>query len=281
MTTPYMLGILLALASAASWGAGDFSGGVAARSRDQYQVVFLMTIPGIVMLALIAYAIGEPLPKVPDALWATSAGLCGAFGIAFLYRGLSLGNAAVVAPVAAVVGAGLPVAYGSLLIGLPGIWKMLGFLTAIAGIWCVSRPMDGTSHLSSKGFSHALVAGSSFGAYFVLVGQVEQGLIFAPLVYAKAASLFVAVFVVFLRRDRLPALTASPLAIVAGVFDAGGNAFYMLARQHVRLDVAAVLASMYPAVTVLLASLVTREKVGGFQWLGVVLCLAAIAMISA
>ncbi len=281
MTTPHMLGILFALASAVSWGTGDFSGGFATKSHNQFQVLFLMTIPGIIVLTLIAYAVGEPFSQGSDALWAVSAGLLGAFGIASLYRGLSMGNAAVVAPTAAVIGAGLPVAFSTLFIGLPGIWKTLGFLTAIAGIWCVSRPVDGKPHLSSKGFIHALIAGACFGGYFILIAQVEQGMIFAPLVYAKIASLLVAVLVIFFKREKLPALTASPVAILAGVFDAGGNAFYMLARQHVRLDVAAVLASMYPAVTVLLASLVTRENVGRSQLAGVVLCLAAIALISA
>lgn len=281
MTTPHMLGILFALASAASWGTGDFSGGIATKTRNQFQVLFLMTIPGIILLGLIAYAVEEPNPGGPDILWALSAGLFGAFGIASLFRGLSLGNAAVIAPTAAVIGAGLPVAFSSLFIGLPGALKMLGFLTAIAGIWCVSRPTDGTPHLSSKGFSHAIIAGAGFGGYFILLAQVEQGMVFAPLVYSKFAALAVAVLVIFFRRERLPALTASPVALLAGVFDAGGNAFYMLAGQHVRLDVAAVLASMYPAVTVLLASLISHEKVGRAQWAGVVLCLAAIALISA
>jgi drug/metabolite transporter (DMT)-like permease len=281
MTTPHMLGILFALASAVSWGTGDFSGGIATKSRNQFQVLFLMTIPGIFMLALIAYATGEPHPQGSDALWSVSAGLCGAIGIASLFRGLSLGNAAVVAPTAAVIGAGMPVAFSSLFIGLPGVLKMLGFLTAIAGIWCVSRPADGTPHLSSKGFSHAIIAGAGFGGYFILLAQVEQGMVFAPLAYSKLAALAVAVIVIFFRRERLPALTASPVALLAGVFDAGGNAFYMLARQHVRLDVAAVLASMYPAVTVLLASLISHEKVVRSQWAGVFLCLAAIALISA
>lgn len=281
MTTPHVLGIIFALVSAASWGTGDFSGGVATKTKNQYQVLFLMTIPGIIILALIAYALGEPVPPLKDALWASGAGLWGALGIASLYRGLSLGNAALVAPAAAVIGAALPAVFSSFSVGLPELHTILGFFIAVVGIWFVSRPDGDHGHASHQGFLHAVIAGTSFGGYFILVGQVEQGLIFAPLVFAKGASLFIAILILLSRKERFPGLLGSPIAILAGVFDAGGNAFYMLAKQYVRLDTAAVLASMYPAVTVLLASLISHEEVGRSQWKGVVLCLIAIALISA
>lgn len=278
--TPHILGIIFALASAATWGTGDFSGGVAAKTRDHFQVVFLMTIPGVIMLAIIAFMSGERMPSVADMLWAAAAGSCGALGIASLYRGLSLHNAAVVAPAAAAIGAGLPVAFNSFSMGLPDRAKMIGFLLALVGIWLVSKPSDGSPRKISDGLFHAVVAGAGFGGYFILLAQVEQGLVFGPLTFAKSASLSVAFVALLLRRDRIPALTSSPLALFAGVFDAGGNAFYMLARQYTRLDVAAVLASMYPAVTVVLASLILKEKVRAYQGIGVFLCLAAIALIS-
>ncbi|HQG30707.1 MAG TPA: DMT family transporter [Deltaproteobacteria bacterium] len=278
--TPQVLGIIFALASAATWGTGDFSGGVASKSRSQYQVVFLMTIPGVIMLVLLAFLLGEPMPSVPDMIWASAAGSCGAVGIASLYRGLALHNAAVVAPTAAAVGAGLPVAFSSLAIGLPETPKMLGFLLALTGIWFVSRPVDGSRRRWSDGLAHAVIAGAGFGGYFILLAQVEQGMVFGPLTFAKSASLLLALAVLLLRRERIPALTGIPLALLAGVFDAGGNAFYMLARQYTRLDIAAVLASMYPAVTVMLASVILKEKVGTHQAVGVILCLIAIALIS-
>lgn len=278
---PHILGIIFALASAATWGVGDFSGGVATRTRNQFQVVFLMTIPGVIILALIAIAIGEPMPRAEDMLWASAAGLCGALGIASLYRGLALGNAAIVAPTAAAIGAGLPVAFSTLSIGLPGISKMLGFLLALAGIWLVSQPSDGSPRTRDDGLPHAIIAGAGFGGYFILLAQIEQGLVFGPLTFAKSASLILTVIILFFRRDRIPALAGSSIAILAGVFDAGGNVFYMLARQYTRLDIAAVLASMYPSITVMLASLILKEQVGRSQWKGVVLCLIAIALISA
>ncbi len=275
-----MLGIFYALTSAASWGTGDFSGGYATRSRDQYQVLYLMTIPGIVILAVIAWGVGEPFPGAADILWASSAGLVGAFGLASLYRGLSIGSAAVVAPTAAVIGAGLPVAFSALSLGLPEGKKFLGFLLAMVGIWLTSRHEDGQEEAHRKGLNHAFIAGICFGAYFILVAQVRQDLIFGPLAFAKTASLIIAAVIILLRGDRLPVLPGSPATLMAGVFDAGGNVFFMLAREYTRLDVAAVLASMYPAVTVLLAGLILHEKASLSQLRGVFLCLVAIALIS-
>ncbi|MGC9323948.1 MAG: EamA family transporter [Desulfomonilia bacterium] len=279
MITPHLFGVIFALTSAVSWGTGDFSGGVATRKQNQFQVLMLMTIPGIVILALISVAVSEPFPPLQDALWATSAGVCGALGIAALYRGLSLGHTATVAPTAAVIGAGLPVIFSSLYIDLPETPRFLGFLAAIIGIWFVSRPPDGQLRTSGPGFVLAVLAGIGFGVFFILIAQVREGLVFGPLVFAKTASLVLACVLIVARGNRLPGLGSNPVAICAGVFDAGGNAFFMLAKQFTRLDVAAVVASMYPAVTVILASMILRETFGSTQWCGVALCMLAIALI--
>jgi drug/metabolite transporter (DMT)-like permease len=276
-----ILGTVLALLSAAAWGTGDFSGGVAVKGADHFRVVFVMTLPGILILALLALALHEPFPPAADLLWAVGAGACGAFGIAALYRGLSIGSAAVVAPTAAVLGAGLPMAFGSVFLGLPGRARMLGFLLAMVGIWLVSRPGKGHGDGYDRGLLHALIAGTSFGGYFIMMGQVEQGLVFGPLTCAKIAALTITALTLFFRREGIPSPLGNPMALLAGVFDAGGNAFYMLARQYTRLDVAAVLSSMYPIVTVILASLILRQNAGPSQWCGVMLCLAAIALIIA
>lgn len=275
-----MLGTLFALMAAATWGTGDFSGGVAVKGTDQFRVVFVMVIPGIVILALLAVAFHEPLPSSRDVLWAAGAGTCGALGIAALYRGLSIGSAAAVAPTAAVLGAGLPMAFGSLFMGLPGTARMAGFLLAMAGIWLVSRPAGGHAKGRSQGVAHAIIAGVGFGSYFILMGQVKHGLVFGPLTCAKISALGITALILLARKEGIPRLPGSALALLAGVFDAGGNAFYMLARQYTRIDVAAVLSSMYPIVTVILAGVVLRQKVSPAQWCGITLCMAAIGLIA-
>ncbi|HNY65549.1 MAG TPA: EamA family transporter [Deltaproteobacteria bacterium] len=280
MIPPEILGTVFALLSAAAWGTGDFSGGVATRGTDQYRVVFLMTLPGILVIGLIAVGLGEPFPPPKDLFWAVCAGSCGTFGIASLYRGLSIGNAAIVAPTGAVVGAGLPIAFSSLKLGLPGTNVLLGFLLAIIGIWFVSRPGKVRTDGYDKGLKYGIASGVCFGGYFIFMGQVQQGLVFGPITFAKTASLVITAVILFSRREQISGFLSNPLALLAGVFDAGGNAFYMLARQHTRLDVAAVLSSMYPIVTVVLARLILREKVSTAQWCGVALCMAAVALIT-
>jgi drug/metabolite transporter (DMT)-like permease len=277
--TPHILGVVYALVSAVVWGTGDFSGGLATRSQNQYQVLLLVSIPGMALLLICALLVGEALPGLEDTAWALGAGLSGAFGIAALYKGLTLGNAAAVAPTAAVIGAGLPVVFSCLSDGFPGMINTAGFMAAVFGIYLVSRPKEAGTRLKGQATFLAVLAGMGFGGFFTLIAQVEQGQVFFPLVLSKVSAISLAVATLFFRREGLPRPWGSPVALVAGLFDAGGNIFFMLARQYTRLDVAAVLSSMYPAVTVLLAWLVLKEEVSASQWQGVALCILAIALI--
>jgi len=277
--TPHILGVVCALLSAVVWGTGDFSGGIATRSKNEYQVLFLASIPGIAALGVFALLFREAIPSAKDALWSLSAGLSGAFGITALYKGLSLGNAAAVAPIAAVIGAGLPVVFSFLELGLPGSVQILGFIMAITGIWLVSRPPGGQRHANRQELILAMIAGVGFGGFFILISQADKALVFLPLVISKVAAIILAFTTILMRRETLPSIKGNPIALITGLLDAGGNIFFMLARQYTRLDVAAVLASMYPAVTVILAWLVLREKVCASQWKGIALCVIAIALI--
>jgi drug/metabolite transporter (DMT)-like permease len=274
-----LLGVLFALISAFVWGSGDFSGGLATRRSSQFHVLALAALSGILMLLIFALLWGETLPSSTSAFWAGMAGLSGAIGITALYRGLSLGNAAVVAPTAAVVSAALPVLFSALTEGLPRPAQLAGFGLAILGIWLVSTSSNGVG-ASRQGIGLAFIAGLGFGGFFILIAQVEADLVFGPLVVARAVMLGAALFLLLLRRMPIPALTSNPTALLAGLLDAGGNIFYLLAQQFTRLDVAAVLSSLYPATTVLLAYLILKENVSGFQWLGAALCLAAVILIA-
>jgi len=262
-----------------SWGAGDFTGGVATRVQNQFQVLYVSAVPGIIVLAILALILGEAVPARIDVFWALCAGVCGAFGIAALYKGLSMGNAATVAPVAAVIGAGLPVIFSCIHIGVPGLLHMIGFISAIFGIWLVSRPVDGKAGADSFSLLMAVIAGTGFGFFFILIAQVRDGYVFGPLVITKGVAVIIALILIFIQRGKVPSLDSNPVAVYAGLFDAGGNVFFMIAKQFTRLDVAAVLASMYPCATIILACLINKEKVSVLQWQGVVLCLTAIALI--
>jgi drug/metabolite transporter (DMT)-like permease len=274
-----LLGILFALTSSFVWGAADFSGGFATRRSNQFQVLALSALSGMVILAVCALLWREGFPGYHSLIWAILGGMAGAVGLAALYRGLSIGEAASVAPTAAVIGAALPVAFGIFSEGFPSAARLAGFILAFIGIWLVSRSAATESALSRQGFLLACLAGVGFGGFFILLGQVEPGKILTPLVVARGVEFITAILLIRVNRLSFPSLTSNPVALLAGVLDAGGNVFYLLAKQFIRLDVAAVLSSMYPASTILLASLVLKERVSRNQGAGVLVCLAAIALI--
>jgi drug/metabolite transporter (DMT)-like permease len=277
---PDAIGVLFALTAAAVWGSGDFSGGLATRRHGSFQVLALSSLTGIVILVAGALLWRESMPSSVTIGWAMLAGGAGAVGIASLYRALSLEQAATVAPLTAVVSAALPVFFGVFTEGLLAPTQMLGIVLAFGGIWLVSQPSQVDLALSRRGLVLACLAGFGFGCFFVLIAQVEDGKVFTPLVIARLVSLTAAVVMVRLRRLSFIGPVANPIAILAGVLDAGGNIFFLLAQQFTRLDIAAVLASLYPASTVILAALLLQEKISRNQWIGVVICLGAVVLIS-
>ena len=276
-----LLGIVFALTSAIVWGGGDFSGGLASRRITPYQVMVLASPIGLGLLLLCAFLWRESLPSLNGTGWAVLAGLAGTVGLTALYRALSMGHTAVVGPTSAVLCAVLPVLFSIFTVGMPGLLRLVGFGVALAGIWLVAQPAAGSDRrISRQGFLLACLAGIGFGFFFILLGQVEHGSVFYPLVAARGIESLAALVMVMVTGTRLPAWKENRVAQLAGLLDAGGNIFYMLARQLTSLDVAAVLASLYPASTVILAGIVLKEKVSARQWLGVGLCLAAIALIT-
>ena len=273
-------GIVLALASALVWGSGDYCGGRAARRHDPFQVLVLAAMAGVVMLTAAALARGEAFALDTALVWAAAAGLAGALGIAALYQGLAIGSAAAVAPTAAVVAAALPVLFTAATTGLPGPLQTIGFALALAGIWLVARAApEGLA--SRAGIRLGLLAGVGFGGFLILIAQVDVASVFVPLSVARAMMLAVGVLVVARQQSRLLTPASNPVALLAGLLDAGGNVLYLLARQHVRLDIAAVLSSLYPVATVLLARVVSHEPVTPTQWVGAAVCLASVGLIAA
>lgn len=275
-----MLGILLALAAALFWGSGDFSGGFATRRISPFQVLALSAIAGIVVLSTAALINGEQLPPITGVLWSLLAGLSGAIGISALYSALSRGNAAAVAPISAVIGAALPVGFTFLTRGTPASLQLVGFTMAFIGIWLVSMSTTENTNKKNAGTGLAFLAGAGFGGYFIFIGQVESSGVFFPLLFARALMLVVAVVLLLIKRLPFPSFRKNPVALLAGLLDSAGNIFFLLAKNLSRLDYAVIVSSLYPAVTVILTAAVLKEKVGNWQKAGVLLCLAAIILIS-
>ena len=268
------------MASAFVWGGGDFTGGFATRRSSPFHTLALSAFSGLVILIAAALVLREGFPTLAGITWAMLAGISGSIGIAALYRALSTEPAASVAPTTGVIGAVLPVVYSAIVDGLPAPQKLAGFALAFAGIWLVTARSGSERPVSQQGLLLACLAGAGFGAFFIFIGLVDRGKILTPLIVARSFTLLSSLALVWMSRLRLPSLTSNPPALLAGLLDAGGNLLYILAKQYTRLDIAVVLASLYPAITVLLAALILKEKISHRQGLGVLICLAAIALIS-
>jgi uncharacterized membrane protein len=281
MFGPEALGILSALTSAVIWGSGDFTGGLAARRTQPVHVLMLASLSGLLILIPAALLRREVLLTPSSVLWAALAGVSGGLGIAILYRALSTGPAALVAPTAGVVGAAVPMVVGSVLEGLPTGAQWVGLLLGLSGIWFVSRVADPKNDSAQAPLVLAFLAGLAFGAFFVFMAQVERGPVFVPLVVAKLSAFGLAVLILFVQRRSFRPSAVNHLPFLAGVLDAGGNLFFLLALQYSRLDIAAVISSMYPAATVVLARVVLRERASRMQAVGVGLCLLAVGFIAA
>ncbi len=272
------MAVLLASLSSLTWGISDFVGGRTTRRAAVFVVVFWSQLVGLAVAGAAAPLFGGSL-SLQSAVWGALGGLGGSVGILALYRGLARGRAAVVAPVAAVTGAGVPLVFGVAGGDRPVFTAWLGIGLALPAIWLVSRSHR---HESAAGFGDGIIAGLGFGAFFVLLAQTADDAGLWPLVPARAASIVMVGTVLALRRNTAVRLT-SPLLIggivVAGTGDMVANMLYLSATQRGLLSVVGVLASLYPAVTVALAR-VFGERVVATQWLGVALSLAAVGLIA-
>lgn len=282
---PELLAVAYGLASAAVWGAGDFSGGWATKRGNVYVVVLLSQAVGLACLLALALLLEGALPPVQDLLFGAMAGLAGVVGILALYAGLARGRMGVVAPMTAVLSASIPVVVGIFTEGLPPVFVLVGFVLALTAVWLLSGGGK-TGGIRRDELGLALLAGLGFSLFFVFIDQISIGVIFWPLTAARMASVpLLLLFILGRRRwastqwEPLPH-SLLPIIALSGIFDSGGNYFFALATQSGRLDIAAVLASLYPASTVLLARLILKETLGPRQWLGVGVALVALVLIA-
>ena len=278
------LASLYGLLAAASWGSGDFLGGYTTKKFQVHAVIlFSHSIGGgLVLLAALIFA--EPIPVGSDIFWGMVAGVFGALGVMALYKGLAVGRMGVVAPVSAVITALVPVIFGIFTEGWPGTLIGLGFLVAAVAVWLISAG-DKTQGVQRDELIYAGIAGLGFGLLFIFLDQINEGVVYWPLVGLRVAS-FSLIFVISRFRPTegatLQDATVKQKLFIAltGVFDATGNLFFILAAQAGRLDVSSVLASMYPAATVFLAWIILREELLRKQWLGVALAMFAVVLIA-
>jgi drug/metabolite transporter (DMT)-like permease len=279
MTAADFAPVVLGLASAAAWGAGDFCGGLASKRASAYSVVMLSQGAGALLLVGLALISNDPLPPLGLLLWASIGGLAGSMGLLLLYHALASGRMGVAAPLSAVISAALPVAFSSLVEGWPGRLTFAGFALALLGIWLIARSEGAAFRWRDVGLP--ILAGVGFGIFLIVINRVSHEAVFWPLAASRVTSTVALLsFMLLARQAAGPAPAYLPLIALVGVLDAGGNALFALASQFGRLDVAAVLGSLYPASTVLLAWLILKERISRTQTLGIVAALAAIVLIT-
>lgn len=276
-----MLSILYGIASALSWGAGDFSGGLASRKLGAYRAVFWGDLLGLIILLPVMLIIHEPVPAA-SVIWnAAIGGMLGSVGLLILYYSLSIGKMSIAAPVSALFAAVLPVVVGLFTQGLPTLNQFAGFGFALAAVWLISQGHT-TEKFQLKHLADLrlpILAGIGFGCYFIFIhyASADSTSVIWTMVASRGAGTLMLLFVVLARRDPFAVQRDAWLMVfLNATLDMGGNFFYILASQVGRLDVSAVLSSLFPGSTVLLASIFLKEHISKKQWLGIFSALTAI-----
>ncbi len=280
-----MLSILFGLLAALGWGAGDFTGGLAARKTGAYRTVFYGEIIGIFFLFAGIAVIHESIPGARVWVYAMLAGALGSLGLILLYHAMAVGLMSIAAPVSALLAALLPVVVGIFREGLPRFSTLVGFGFALAAVWMISQGEGGIKNI----FSHLadlklpLLAGIGFGSYFVLMHEATSGgETVWPMVASRSGGLIlITLYMLFTRSSwKVTDPSAWPVITANGILDISGNAFFILAGQLGRLDVAAVLSSLFPGTTVMLARIFLKENLTRNQWIGIIAALIAIVLMT-
>jgi len=269
----------LSLAATCAWGLSDFLGGFASRRANAFLLTTITHISGTVLMLLLAFVFHSSVPERSSLLWAMAAGVLAGGALAIFYRALAAGNMGLTAPIAAVLGAGIPTIVDMILEGKPGPLRITGFLLAGIGIWLISRS-EGPQR-RPHGLGMAILAGIGFASYFLCVREAGDGSVFWIAAISRATSFVTTAMMVVATRQYQPMdLKGVIWGVVTGFLDVSGSAFFIRASQAGRLDTAVVVSSLYPAITVLLARLVLKEHFSPWKLAGMLAALAAVPMIA-
>ncbi|WP_309059636.1 EamA family transporter [Streptomyces sp.] len=272
------MGALLALASALCYGVVDFAGGLLSRRVPHAAVTFLGQVGGLLLAAGAALLVPADAVHPADLMWGALSGVGSATAMRFLNRGLSHGAMSVVVPVSAVTGVALSVLCGVLLLGdRPGALAWAGIAVTGPALWWVS---GGGSHMGREA-ADGLLASAGVAVQYVALGQADSVSGLWPVVAGRVA----AVLVLLPGAARHPRLLGLPArrcaqALLIGAGAALGLVLYLLAAQRQMLAVAVVLASLYPALPVLLGLAVLRERISRRQAAGLVGAAAATVLLT-
>ena len=274
------MGVLLGGLSSLLYGIGDFVGGEASKRAPAPANVLgagLIALPLVTVASLLVG--GE---AAASDWWAGGiAGISGAIGLVMLFAGLARGRAAAVAPVAAAVGATVPVVAGVIFGERPSLVAWTGVVIAIPAIILCSWAA-GVAMLRAGGMAQGAAAGTLFGTYTVIISRTAEASALMPLIPARAAMVVTMLVLALGGAWKLASIRTVPkgLVVAHGVLDIAGNVALLLALRSGSLVLVSIASSAYPAVTVALARLVNHEGLRRRQVVGVVLSLVALALIA-
>jgi drug/metabolite transporter (DMT)-like permease len=284
-----VLSVVLPLLSSVSWGTADFFGGILSRRLPPLTVVLFSQLCGGIVVLLLALGLAEPLPAI---IWLPVAGgAVGALGLLLFYSGLAYGTMSIVAPIAA-CGAVLPVAYSIAIGQVPRPLVMVGLAAALVGVVMASLGTGVETERSAprkprQATAAALGAAFCFGIFLLTLGRASAASPHSAVWLAAAArggSVPILLLLSLVTRVPLPG-RGSRLRDLAGIAAVGlgdvtANTLFAIATSSGSLAVASVLGSLYPIITVLLARLVLKERVGRVQGTGAALALLGVVLVS-
>ncbi|WP_224982403.1 DMT family transporter [Geomonas agri] len=279
-----MLSVLCGIATAFCWGTCDFIGGTSSRRAGAFAMTLATIASGLAMLIPVALMVRETPVTAPG--WALNmlAGAFDALGILLLYRSMTLGRLSLAAPLSALTAAALPVVAGMILQGIPDRKVIVGLALALASVWLLCREeSEGPAEpLRAIHIWLPLLSGSCLGMFLILMHSASGGAVIWPMVAVRCGGVLVLLMFLAAGKQGGGEWGALPWRLVAlnAFLDVAGNGFYILAGQSGRMDVAAVLSSLFPGATVFLAWLILKERVSRVQLGGVATALAAIALLT-
>ena len=277
---------LLGLVAAGFWGVEDFSGGMGVKTAGgsvgaALRVVILSHLTSFAVLVLAAFALGDSFPHGRLLVWGLLAGVAGGTSLSAFYIALSRGAMGASAAISGVLAAAIPAMVSMLADGAPGWRKGVGFLVAAAAIWMIAA--GDAAHEDASTTWLAIGAGAGFGIYFVALKFAGAGGVIWPMATARMGSISTCVLILAALRGAETVRISRKVVgwvLSTALFDTSGNLIFILATRAGRLDVAAVLASLYPASTILLAAWVMKERPTKRQGWGMLLAVLAVVLIA-
>jgi uncharacterized membrane protein len=285
-----VLAVLLALGSAVAYGIGDFLAGWLSRRTSYLRVGLVSQLAAAVGTVVAALVVGGRAGEAALG-WGALSGVGGGLGTLALYRGLARGRMSVVAPISGVLAAGLPVLFGLAIGERPSVAAASGLVLSMPAVWLVSRgPSEEEGALELTSVIDGVLAGLGFAVLFIGLQRAGRGLGLWPTATSQLLSAAVMVTAVLVSRTRTGSSVLADRPgwrigwlgpIAGGVLVTLAVICYFLATKLGLLSVVAVLTSLYPAVTVVLARWLLAEPIARRQVAGLVFAGLAVALISA